>query len=205
MPGDGDARRNCECGAQALDVARHRRRGVDDGVLAQVRFVGTDPLGVAVAEGVVGERAGSTLSVVDHGDLEQRAVGQHVLGDLGDERDVVDHLMRDPPADIVHHDRITQLEAEEVRRVDPRIEAGDHEQAEVGEDDGALMSPGGREGAVARERGVDVGHPRLVGAGQFEAGRPAGRGVDGRVDDVLFAHGVWSRVVRGWLRRCCWC
>ena len=52
------------------------RRRVEDGVLAQGRFVGPDPLRVAAAEGVVGERAGSALGVVDHGDLEQRAVGQ---------------------------------------------------------------------------------------------------------------------------------
>ena len=32
-------------------------------------------LGVAVAEGVVGERSGSALGVVDHGGFEQRAVG----------------------------------------------------------------------------------------------------------------------------------
>ena len=52
------------------------RRWVEDGVLAQGRFVGADALGVAAAEGVVGERAGSALGVVDDGDLEQRAVGQ---------------------------------------------------------------------------------------------------------------------------------
>ena len=32
-----------------------------------------DPLGVLAAEGVVGERAGTALGVVDHGDLEQWA------------------------------------------------------------------------------------------------------------------------------------
>ncbi len=47
---------------------------------AQGRFVGADPLRAASAERIVGERAGSALGVVDHGDLEQRAVGQDVLG-----------------------------------------------------------------------------------------------------------------------------
>ena len=73
VPGDGDARGDCGCGAQALDVAGDGRRWVEHGVLAQGRFFGADPLGVAAAEGVVGERAGSALGVVDHGDLEQWA------------------------------------------------------------------------------------------------------------------------------------
>jgi hypothetical protein len=66
--------------------------------------------------------------VVDHGDLEQRAVGQRTLGDLADEGDVVDHLGRDPPANIADDHGVTEAEAEKVRWVDPRIEAGDREQ-----------------------------------------------------------------------------
>jgi hypothetical protein len=85
---------------EAFDVAGDGRDGVEDGVVAQGRFVGADPLGVAVAEGVVGERAGSALGVVDHGDLEQGTVGQDVLGELADEGDIVDHLRGDPPADV---------------------------------------------------------------------------------------------------------
>ena len=64
-----------------LDVAGDGCRRVEDGVLEQCRVVGADPLGVASAEGIVGERAGSARGVVDHGDLEQRAVGQDVLGE----------------------------------------------------------------------------------------------------------------------------
>ena len=132
--------------------------------------------GVAAAEGVVGERAGSALGVVDHGDLEQRAVGQDVLGELADEGDVVDHLRGDPPADVADDHRVAEAEAEEVRGVDARVEAGDHEQAQVGEDDGAVVAAGGGEGAVALERGLDVGRARLAGAGQFKPGRPADSG-----------------------------
>ena len=43
--------------------------------------------------------------MVDHGDLEEWAVWQDALGELADEGDVVDHLRRDPPADVAH-DRI---------------------------------------------------------------------------------------------------
>ena len=164
MPGDGDARGDRGCGAQALDVAGDGRRRVEDGVLAQGRFLGADPLGVAAAEGVVGERAGSALGVVDHRDLEQRAVGQCGLGELADEGDIVDHLRGDPPADVADDHRVAEAEAEEVRGVDARVEAGDHEQAQVGEDDGAFVAAGGGEGAVARERRLDVGRARLAAA-----------------------------------------
>ena len=53
------------------------------GVAADDREVGAwvRPIGVLAAEGIVGERAGSALGVVDHGNLEQRALGQHVLSE----------------------------------------------------------------------------------------------------------------------------
>src|SRR6266536_5603215 len=63
----------------------------------------------------------------------------------------------DPPADVPDDHRVAEAEAEEVRGVDARIEARDHEQAQVGEHDGALVAAGGGEGAVALERGIDVG------------------------------------------------
>ena len=121
-------------------------------MLAQGRFVGADPLGVASAEGVVGERAGSALGVVDDGDLEQRAVGQCGLCELTDEGDVVDHLRGDAPADVADDRRVAEAEVEEVRGVDARVQAGDHEQAQVGEGDGAVVAAGGGEGTIARER-----------------------------------------------------
>jgi hypothetical protein len=127
VSGDGDARGDRGCGAEALDVARDGCRGVEDGVLAQGRFVGADPLGVVAAERVVGERAGSALGVVDHGDLEQGSVGQDVLGDLADEGDIVDHLRRDAPADVADDHRVAEAESEEVRGVDARVQARDHE------------------------------------------------------------------------------
>ena len=136
----GGARRRVTVAAGSRTACSRRRR-----------LVGADPLGVAAAEGVVGERAGSALGVVDHGDLEQRAVGQDVLGELADEGDVVDHLRGDPPADVADDHCVAEAEAEEVRGVDARIEAGDHEQPQVGKDDGAVVAAGGREGAVASQ------------------------------------------------------
>ena len=87
---------------------RDGRDGIEHGVLAQGRLLGADPLGVAAAERVVGERARAALVVVDHRDLEQRPVGQEVLGELADEGDVVDHLRGDPPADVADDDRVAE-------------------------------------------------------------------------------------------------
>ena len=122
-----------------------------------VELFDADPLGISAAERVVGERACSALGVVDHGDLEQWAVGDHVLGDLNDEGDIVDHLSGDPPADVANDDRVAEAEAEKVRRVDTGIEARDHEQPQVGKDEGALVAARGGEGVVALERRIDVG------------------------------------------------
>jgi len=55
--------------------------------------------------------AGSALGVVDHGDLEQRAAGQCVLGELADERDIVDDLRGYAPADVAQDDRVAEAEA----------------------------------------------------------------------------------------------
>jgi hypothetical protein len=44
-----------------------------------------------------------------------------------------------------------------VSGVDTRIEARDYEQAQVGKDDGSLVTAGCGEGAVALERAIDVG------------------------------------------------
>ena len=163
VAGDGDPRRNLRRCQQALNVAGHGGRRVQHGVLAQGLLVGADALGVAPAEVIVGEGARPALGVVDDGDLEQRPVGQHVLGDLADERDVVDHLRGDPPTDVAHDDGVAQSEAEDVRRVDARVQARDHEQAQSGEDDRALMAAGGGEGAVALERRIDGGDRCRVG------------------------------------------
>ena len=204
VPGDGDAWGDRGCGAQAFDVSGDGRRGVEDGVFEQGRFFDGDPLGVAAAEGVVGERAGSALGVVDYGDLEQRAVGQSGLGGLADEGDILDHLRGDPPADVADDHRIAEAEVEEVRGIHARIEARDHEQGQVGEDDGAVVAAGGGEGAVAFERGLDVGGARLAGAGQLKPARSADPGAGGGhlPCELLGAHGVLSSVAWGWGQLC---
>jgi purine nucleosidase len=152
VPRHGDAGGDRSRRAESRDVGCHRGRGVDDRVVAEHRLVRADPLGIAAPKGVVGEGAGSALGVVDHGDLEQRAVRHEALGHLGDERHVVDRLRGDPPADVADDDRVAELEAEHVCTVDARIEARDHEQAQLGEHDGALMAAARGERAVARER-----------------------------------------------------
>jgi hypothetical protein len=59
VAGHCDARGYGGCEAEELDVAGDRRDRVEDGVLSQARLLGADSLGIAAAEGLVGERAGA--------------------------------------------------------------------------------------------------------------------------------------------------
>jgi DNA-binding transcriptional ArsR family regulator len=97
-----------------------------------------------------------------------------------------------PEADVV---RVAEVEAEEVRGVDTRVQAGDHEQPERREDDRALASSRGGKRAVALERGIDAGRVGLAGDGDLKPARPAhaagsecGRGRG----ESLLAHAVAS-------------
>ena len=141
---------------------------------------------------------------MDHGDLEQRTVGQHCLRRAADERDVVDHLGGDPSADVADDQRVAEAQAEEVRRVDAWIETCDHEQAQVGEDDGALVAAGGGESAVALECRVHAGGGLVVAHGVLS---PMARGSNqmraAAVAGVLGARtsGASSALVVGWAGR----
>ena len=160
MAGDADAVGDLRRGAQQLDIVAHRRRRVEDGALAQPRLVRADPLGVTAAEVVVDEGTGAALGVVDDRDLEERPLADRPFGELGDEGDVLDHRRRDPAAGIAEHQRVAQVEAEEVRRVGPRVDAGDDEEAELGEDDRPLVPAARREVTIAPECLLDsVTHP----------------------------------------------
>src|SRR4029077_17295506 len=81
-----------------------------------------------------------------------------VLCELADKGHVVNDLLRDPAADVANDHRVAQPEVEEVSGINPRIEAGEHKQAQVGEDHRALLAAGCREGAVSLEGGIDPGH-----------------------------------------------
>ena len=68
----------------------------------------------------------------------------------------------DTPADVADDHRVAESEAEEVRGVDARVEARDHEQAQGGEHDRAFMATGGGEGAVAFERRREIAHQAIL-------------------------------------------
>jgi hypothetical protein len=92
------------------------------------------------------------LRVVDDGDLEQRAVGQQCFRELADEGDVVAHFGRDATAGVADDHRLTEPDAEDVRGIDARVEACDHEETQVGEHDCAL---------VTAAHGLAVEKPRM--------------------------------------------
>src|SRR6185437_1113354 len=74
MAGHGHALGDRASRAEALNVPAYGRCRVENRVLAQGRLLAADALGVAATERGVGERSASALRVVDHSDLEQRAV-----------------------------------------------------------------------------------------------------------------------------------
>jgi hypothetical protein len=81
-PGDADPRRDGRCAAEKVDVSRDRGGRIDDRGSVESRLVDADELGVAASEAIVSERARSTLGVMDHGHLEQRALGHGHRGEL---------------------------------------------------------------------------------------------------------------------------
>jgi hypothetical protein len=92
---------------------------------------------------------------------EVRAVGSLSLDQIGDIGDVLNYGRRHAPADGAGDDRFTELEAEKVCRIDPWVDAGDHEQPLVGKERKAwrvVAHVAGREGGVASTQRIDVGH-----------------------------------------------
>jgi hypothetical protein len=85
---------------------------------------------------------------MDDRDLEQRTVGRDPIGQIADERDVVDHLVGHPAARVAHDHRVPERETRERGGIHPRIQAGDdegavprhhrHPHAGVGTDEGNL-------------------------------------------------------------------
>jgi hypothetical protein len=67
------------------------------------------------------------LGVVDDGDLEGRAFRPGGFGQLADVGKVVDQLWRDASAVVADDECLAEVEVEDARRVDSRVEAGDDE------------------------------------------------------------------------------
>ena len=172
VPGHGHALRDRASRAEALNVARHGRCGVEDRVLPQGRLVDADPLGVAATERRVGERSASALRVVDDRNLEQRAVRQDVLGDPADERHVVDYLWSRTTAHVADNDRVAEGEAEKVGRINARVEARDYEQAQPRKYDGALLPPSAWKMRLRSSAGrtlVDISRRSLACMAEFDS------------------------------------
>src|SRR5438105_13224586 len=157
MPRHGYALWDRASRAEALNIALHGRGGVENRVLPQGRLVGADALGVAATERSVGERSASALRVVDDRDLKQRAVRQDVLGDLAEERYVVDYLRSHTAAHVADNDGVAEGEPEKVGGVDAGVKARDDEQAQPRKHDRAFLPAFGGESAVALERWSNVG------------------------------------------------
>jgi hypothetical protein len=86
-------------------------------------------LGGPAPEAGVGEEARAALGVMDDRDLEERVgralAAEQLLGQEGEEGDVVDDGLRDASSGVADDGSVSELESEDDRGVDPVIEAGD--------------------------------------------------------------------------------
>jgi len=134
------------CREQPLDV------GLDRDVRVSHRFVLQRCLGHPgrrgglLPEARVGQEAGAALRVVNDRHFEQPVAvdlpGEHLLGQEGQVRDVLDDGLGDAAARVTDHRRVAELQAEHDRRVDPVVQAGDdqHLRGGRGEFDGRVVA-----------------------------------------------------------------
>jgi len=100
-------------------------------VSARVRSSVPMRLGEAVAQFVVGEQGGAAVGVVDGRDLEVRAFRGLGVDQVAGVGDVADDGRGDPAADVALDEGLAELDAEDLRRVDPAVDAGDDVQVQV--------------------------------------------------------------------------
>jgi hypothetical protein len=77
---------------------------------------------------------------------------------VSDERDLLDHLVGDAASGIAQDQGVTELEPEDPSRIDPAIDAGDHEQGQAGHGRELRVDTGPGERVVAFEQRIEVGH-----------------------------------------------
>jgi hypothetical protein len=98
---------------------------------------------------------------VNDRDLEPRALGGLGLDQVGGVGDVLDHGRGHPAADVALHEGIADLDPEDLRRVDPAVDADDDVEAlprQKRERGHVPPGVGAGERAVAVEEVIDVGH-----------------------------------------------
>jgi hypothetical protein len=114
-----------------------------------------------VAELVVGQQGRSAVGVVNDRYLKPRALGSLGLDQVGGVSDVPDHGRGHPAADVALHESIAELDPEDLRRVDPAVDADDDVEAlprQERERGHVLPGVGIGEHAVAVKEVADVGH-----------------------------------------------
>jgi DNA-binding MarR family transcriptional regulator len=145
--------------------------------VSQGRFIEAGTGREFAPEPVVGEETDSALGVMDDGDLERGAAvtGAHDLADVADERDVSDGRLGDPAAGVTQDDRVTEFDAEDRRRVNPWVQAGDDARHVARDHRRPDTSPRLRESPISFEQWGEVGHGQLPSCGVATAlGRTLG-------------------------------
>src|SRR5580692_9438755 len=89
--------------------------------------------GETLSEFLVFEEAAAALGVMDDGDLEVWALWGLLLDEISDVGDILDHGRRYPTAYSATDDRVGELQAQEFKGVNPRVDARDYVQTFIGE------------------------------------------------------------------------
>ena len=150
-------------------------------------------LGEPVAQFVVGEQGRAAVGVVDDRDLEVRAFRRLAVDQVTSVGDVADHGRSDAAADVALHEGLAELDPEDLRRVDPAVDAGDDVQVQVRDErePGHALARAGiagerpvavqQRGDVRQDsalRGRDALVPWSGAGGTAASGRTAGCGQD---------------------------
>ena len=138
----------------------------------------TEAASAASARPGGGEKAGCALRVVDDRDFEERVcrvlAAEQLLGEEGDEGDVVDDGLGDSSPSVADDGSLAELEPEDDRGVDPVVEAGDDEQLRGGYAE-RRRGVGTGELLVACEQGSHPGHGSFSFHGVMSSEAAAGR------------------------------
>jgi hypothetical protein len=84
-----------------------------------------------MARFVVGEQGRAAVGVVNDRDLKVGAFGGLGVDQVTGAGDVGDDRRGDPPADVALDEGLAEPDAEDLRRVDPAVDAGDDVQVQV--------------------------------------------------------------------------
>jgi len=113
--------------AESVDVVLHRRGGVTDRHCRYFVDTEAEPFCDLSLDGRVGETRHSAIGVVDNDKFRLPRAGSWLAeggGQDAENAEISHHCGGDPAACVTYDECVAESEPEEVRRIDPGVEAG---------------------------------------------------------------------------------